>query len=126
MVTIPLAAYAQEEKEQKEDSVTCYLDASCNLKDKPIATFLKPLSHAFTVDIDGVQIDLSILVIWGVILFVIWLRSHNMMLVAIVGVFITIILQTQLPESAVKTGYVLIAFSIGVILFKLFIQKPNS
>ena len=110
-------------QEIEEEPVTCYLDASCNLRNNPIGAFLKPLSHAFTVEIEGQQIDLSILVIWGTILFVVWLRSHNMMLVAVLGVFLTISLQTVLPETAVKTGYVLLAFSIGVILFKLFTKK---
>jgi len=116
-----VSVYAQE-----EEDVTCYLDSTCDISANPISVFFKPLSHAFTVDIEGVEIDLSILAVWGTVLFIIWLRSHNMMLVGIVGIFLTIALQTQLPESALNVGYVLLAFSIGVVLFKLFIQKTSS
>jgi len=102
---------------------TCYLDASCNFGEKPIESILTPISHAFTTSINGVTLDFSILAIWGLILGILYMRTHNPMLVGVVGVFLVVILQSQLPSEGVVIGYILVGVSIGIALYNLVIKK---
>ncbi len=104
---------------------TCYLDATCDIANQPFESFLAPVSHAFTTSINGVTLDFSIFVIWGIVLGIIWFRTHSTSITGIIGIFLVIILQQVLPETAVNIGYLLLAISIGVMLYQLVIKKPK-
>lgn len=101
----------------------CYLDGTCDLTDKPLEKLLLPLSDTFTVSVSGVPYDFTILIVWAMIISIIWLRTHRIELVAIVGLLVASGLSATLPEEATRVGYLLIGLSIAVLLYQLVTER---
>ena len=101
----------------------CYLDGTCNLTDRPLEKLLLPLSDTFTTEINGTPYDFTILIIWALIISVIWLRTHRIELVAIIGLLVASGLSASLPEEATRVGYLLIGLSVAVLLYQLVTER---
>jgi hypothetical protein len=68
--------------------------------------------------------DLAPVAIWGILIGIIWQRSHNMMLVGIIGIAINA--SMILYNPAIRTAWFLLAIAVGVTLFQLVTLRPHG
>ena len=86
----------------------------CGLLDKPFESMLEAYNPIFA--------DLTIAVLWGIIIAVLWMKVQNTALVGIVGLVIAGSVIGLSPESF-RVGLLLVAVSMGIILFQLVQQR---
>ena len=86
----------------------------CGLLDKPFESMLEAYNPIFQ--------DLTIAVLWGIIMAVLWMKVQNTALVGIVGLVIAGSVIGLSPESF-RVGLLLVAVSMGIILFQLVQQR---
>ena len=86
----------------------------CGLLDKPFESMLEAYNPIFQ--------DLTIAVLWGIIMAVLWMKVQNTALVGIVGLVIAGSVVGLSPESC-RVGLLLVAVSMGIILFQLVQQR---
>lgn len=86
----------------------------CGLLDKPFESMLEAYNPIFQ--------DLTIAVLWGIIMAVLWMKVQNTALVGIVGLVIAGSVVGLSPESF-RVGLLLVAVSMGIILFQLVQQR---
>ena len=96
-------------------------DTMCNIFNEPFAAVLKP----FDAVLGTGELGLTIAVIWGIIVGVLWLKTGNLMLVSIVGIVIATSVTGIFPE-AVGIGYLLIGVSLGIVIFQLIRHKIQT
>ncbi len=89
----------------------------CNFYESPFAAVLAPFNSILG--------DLTLVVIWGIILGILWLRTENLMLVSIVGLVISST-AVGLYEPAAGMGLVLVGVSIGITIFQLIRHKIQT
>ena len=90
-----------------------------NFTSNPLGTMLQPFDHIFK--------GMSIVVFWGLLIGILWLRTENPMLCTIIGVVmissysfaVDPTLQSPEFETARHVGIVLIAASVGISVFQL-------
>jgi len=90
----------------------------CGLYDDPWGAMLAPFDAILTVD----GVSYTLMVMYGIILGVLWLKTNNMMLIGIVGVLIAS-LATGINPEALAIGALLFAISIGIVLYQLIQSK---
>ena len=86
----------------------------------PLGTMLLPFDHIFQ--------GMSIVVFWGLLIGILWLRTENPMLVGLIGVCMVSsysyavdpTLQSPEFETARFVGVVLLVISVGISLYQLF------
>ena len=86
----------------------------CGLLESPFESMLEAYNPIFQ--------DLTIAVLWGVIMAVLWMKVQNTALVGIVGLVIagSVI---GLSEESFRVGLLLVAVSMGIILFQIVQQR---
>ncbi len=67
---------------------------------------------------------LSLALLWGGLLTIIWFKTENVMLLGIVGVVVSSTI-TGLSSQAQGIGMLLLAVSIGILLFQLIRQRVS-
>lgn len=76
--------------------------------------------------------DFFFILVWGIILSVIYLRTHNAMLTSLVGIIIgsffagSTAIQGSTIGQSFNIGYILVAVSIGIAMFSLIRSKANN
>lgn len=96
---------------------TCFEQADgtfCDFATDPWNAMLSP--------IDAILGDFTIMVVWGIILGVVWLKTNNTMLVGIIGVLIASMVVGLYPQ-AMAIGALLFAVAIGIVLYQLIQSK---
>ena len=86
----------------------------------PLGTMLQPFDHIFQ--------GMSIVIFWGLLVGILWLRTENPMLVGLIGVTMVSsysyavdpTLQSPEFETARFVGVVLLVISVGISLYQLF------
>ena len=86
----------------------------------PLGTMLQPFDHIFQ--------GMSIVIFWGLLVGILWLRTENPMLVGLIGVTMVSsysyavdpTLQSPEFETARWTGTILLVISVGISLYQLF------
>ena len=86
----------------------------CGMLDAPFESMLEAYDPIFG--------DLTIAVLWGIIMAVLWMKVQNTALVGIVGLVIAGSVVGLSPESF-RVGLLLVAVSMGIILFQLVQQR---
>ena len=86
----------------------------CGLLDAPFEAML----HAY----DGIFGDLTIAVLWGILIAVLWMKVQNTALVGIVGLVLAGSI-VGLSEESLRVGLLLVAVSMGILLFQLVQQR---
>ena len=83
-----------------------------------------PIS-AITMPFEGLMPGFGSLLLWGPIVFVIWLVSKNTMITSATGLIIAVSVVGLNPQ-ALGAGLLLVALSIGIAIFQLFprIKQP--
>ena len=90
---------------------TCYELGTCDFFAHPLDTMLEPFLHVFGA--------YFYIIIWGLLIGILWLRVSNTMVVAVVGVVLAIMIQTQFTTETQTVGYVLMALAIAVALYQI-------
>ena len=86
----------------------------------PLGTMLQPFDHIFQ--------GMSIVIFWGLLVGILWLRTENPMLVGLIGVTMVSsysyavdpTLKSPEFETARFVGVVLLVISVGISLYQLF------
>ena len=101
------------------DNLFCFekIGDLCGIYDKPFEAVLKPFEATLG--------DLTMVVIWGILIGVLWLRTSNLMLVSIVGILVSSSL-TAVYEPARGIGLILVGISVGITLFQLIRHKVQT
>lgn len=68
--------------------------------------------------------DFAPVAIWGLLIAVIWKRSHSMMLTGIIGVLINAAFVFYQPARII--GWLLLAVAAGITLFQLVTLRPHG
>ncbi len=89
----------------------------CNFIDAPLEALVKPFEAIFG--------EWFMVIIWGLILGILWLRTQNIMLVGIVGIIVSTTI-TTFYEPARAIGWFLMAIAIGVTLYQLFVHRVHQ
>lgn len=93
----------------------CWELGTCDLFSHPLDAMLQPWVDNFG--------PLTYVLIWGIILGIIWLRTHHTMLVGSVGVliagFFTIDNLNALNPQILLVGFALLGLSVSVLLYQL-------
>ena len=63
--------------------------------------------------------------IWGILLYIVWAKSQDTRLVAIVGIAVSTMLVSFYPPAK-QIGWFLVAISAGITLYWLFILRPHG
>ena len=92
-------------------------DFMCGAFSSPFAAVLAPLN--------AILGDLTLVIIWGIILGILWLRTENLMLVSIVGLVISST-AVGLYEPAKGMGLLLVGVSVGITIFQLIRHKIQT
>lgn len=90
----------------------------------PCGLLSNPLSFA-TQPFDELMPGFGGLLIWGPVIFAIWMVSKSPMITAVVGLIVATSV-IGLDQDAVGVGVLLMALSIGIAMFQLFprIKRP--
>lgn len=95
----------------------CYELGTCDFFEEPLDTMLEPFLAVFGA--------FFYIIIWGLLIGILWLRVSNTMLVAIVGLVLAVLIQTQFTTETQTVGYVLLALAITVALYQIFVIRTS-
>ena len=98
----------------------CFEQISGNLFcifDNPFTAVMMPL--------ESILGGLTLVVIWGIVLGALWLRTENLALVSIVGLVISAT-ATGLHPEATGMGLLLVGVSMGILIFQLVRHKIQT
>lgn len=76
------------------------------------------------VPLDSQAPGLALAILWGGLLTIIWFKTENVMLLGIVGIVVSATI-TGLSAQAQGIGMLLLAISIGILLFQLIRQRVS-
>lgn len=97
---------------------TCWERGQCAFTDDPFGTMMLPFERIFG--------GLTIVIMWGLMITILWLRTQNPMLIGVVGIAMTAAYMTVAPEASSSEfdgariiGGVLFAVSLGIAIYHL-------
>lgn len=98
----------------------CYEDVSdmCGLLSGNPTDFFS----AILAPLDAQVAGYGLMILWGGILAMLWFKTENIMLMGIVGVIVAATI-TGLSDQAKGIGMMLLAVSIGILLFQMIRQR---
>jgi hypothetical protein len=96
------------------------LDDMCGILSGDPAQMFGSVRQPLESQIEG----FSLVILWGGLLGIIWFKSENIMLLAIVGIFVSATI-VGLSETAKGIGMLLLGISIGILIFQLIRQRVN-
>ena len=98
--------------------ITCWEEGTCNFTDDPFGTMMLPFERIFG--------GLTIIIMWGLLISILWLRTQNPMLIGVVGIAMSAGYMTVAPEplpnefdGARLIGGALFAVSLGISVYHL-------
>lgn len=103
-----------------ERPALCYEDATdmCGLLSGNPADFFEATLAPLDAQVSGY----GLMILWGGILAMIWFKTENIMLLGIVGIIVAATI-TGLSDQAKGIGMLLLAVSIGILLFQMIRQR---
>lgn len=105
-----------------ERPALCYEDPNdmCGL----ISGDPSQLFGAILSPLDSQVAGYGMMILWGGILAMLWFKTENIMLIGIVGVIVAATI-TGLSDQAKGIGMLLLAISIGILLFQMIRQRVS-
>lgn len=99
------------------DDPSCYEKGDCPFFQEPFDTMIIPFSVTFG--------DFTFVVIWGLIIGIIWLRTSHTMLTAVVGISLAVLFTEGggFSDDAKTIGYSLVAFATAILLYQLLVVR---
>lgn len=100
-----------------ERCITCWELGQCAFTQDPLGTMLLPLESIFS--------GLTIVILWGLLISILWVRTQNPMLVSVVGVAMTASYMTVAPQTSSEfdgariIGGTLFAVSLGIGIYHM-------
>lgn len=108
---------------------TCYELGTCDVFASPLDAMLEPFFCSFSFG-EEVQTGEScstgsgqifLVVIWGLIIGVIWLRTSSTMMTGVVGIGIATIF--TFSEKTIFIGITLLILAVGIVIYQLYKQR---
>jgi hypothetical protein len=98
--------------------ITCWEKGTCDFTADPFGVMMLPFERIFG--------GLTIVIMWGLLVSILWLRTQNPMLIGVVGIAMTAGYMTVAPEApsnefdgARLIGGALFAVSLGISIYHL-------
>lgn len=98
--------------------ITCWEQGTCDFTGDPFGTMMLPFERIFG--------GLTIVIMWGLMISILWLRTQNPMLIGVVGIAMTAGYMSVAPEplanefdGARLIGGALFAVSLGIAIYHL-------
>jgi len=88
----------------------------CGFLDNPMGAIMVPF--------DAVIPGFGVLMLYGPIVFAIWMTTKSTAITGVVGILIAVTVAGIHPQ-AIGLGLMLVAVSFGIMIFQLFIQVKN-
>lgn len=113
-LTIPISAQAAR------DPQYCFEDSSdlCGLSSGDPTTVFAGILDPLETQVPG----FSMIILWGGIMAIIWFKTENIMLLGIIGVFVSATI-TGISSTAQGIGLALFGVSIGILIFQMVRQR---
>jgi len=102
---------------QGPSNPTCMESGTCDFFSDVFGSMLLPYKNSLG--------DFVYPIVWGLIIFIIWMRAENPMIPAIVGVTLAVFMQGLFTDQARLVGYGLLALAIAVALFQIVVLRPH-
>jgi len=101
----------------------CYedFDDMCGLLSTNPADVFGAILQPLEVQVPG----FSLVILWGGILAILWFKTENIMLLGIAGILVSSTI-TGLSSNAQGIGMLLLAVSIGLLLFQMIRQRVTT
>lgn len=93
----------------------CYELGTCDLFANPLDAMLEPFF--------GAMGQFFLVIMWGLIIGIIWLRTSNTMLTGVVGIGIASIF--VFSEETLLVGVLLLGAAVGMVVYQLYTQRLN-
>lgn len=88
----------------------------CGILDNPLSAILAPF--------DAVVPGFGVLLLWGPIVFAIWMATKSTAITSVIGILIAVSVAGLHPQ-AVGIGLALVVVSFGIMIFQLFPRIKN-
>lgn len=105
----------------------CFELGTCDLFGAPFDAMMKPFDAVFQ--------GFTLVIVWGIIIGILWLRVSNPMMVAVVGVALAALFARPdptnpsvllgFPESAQAIGWGLLILAIGVAFYQIIVVRVH-
>lgn len=92
----------------------------CGLASGDIATMFGGIMDPLESQVPG----FSMVIFWGGLLAIVWFKTENIMLLAIVGVFVNATI-ASISETAQGIGLLMLGVANGILLFQLVRQRVS-
>jgi len=92
-------------------------ETMCGVFENPFSAVMMPFQNVLG--------DLTLVIVWGAILGILWLKTENLALCSIVGILISSTV-TGLYEPAQGIGLLLVGVSVGILVFQLIRHKVQT
>lgn len=96
---------------------SCWEVGSCSFASDPLSTMILPFESIFA--------GLSFVIFWGLILSILWLRTHNPLMVGMIGTVMSSAFiagggaVTPEMDKALTVGGILLMLSLGIALYQI-------
>ena len=102
------------------DPQYCFEDVTnlCGVASGDPATLFSGILNPLETQVPG----FSMVILWGGIMAIIWFKTENIMLLGIVGVFVSATI-TGISSTAQGIGLSLLGISIGILIFQMVRQR---
>ena len=117
---------ATDLNEDRRDDVTgkplckCFETGTCDVFASPLDAMLEPFFAAFSFGGDETG-QFFLIVIWGLIIGVIWLRTSSTMMTGVIGIGIATLF--TFSEKTLFVGITLLILAIGIVIYQLYKQR---
>lgn len=98
----------------------CFELGTCDVFASPLDAMLEPFFAAFSFGGDDTG-QFFLIVIWGLIIGVIWLRTSSTMMTGVIGIGIATLF--TFSEKTLFVGITLLILAIGIVIYQLYKQR---
>jgi len=98
----------------------CFELGTCDVFASPLDAMLEPFFAAFSFGGDDTG-QFFLIVIWGLIIGVIWLRTSSTMMTGVIGIGIATLF--TFSEKTIFVGITLLILAIGIVIYQLYKQR---
>lgn len=116
LLPVPQLAFAPNSSETAPDAPpnpACFELGTCDLFSSPLDVMIEPFINIFG--------EFFFVIVWGIIIGVIWLRTNNTMLTGVVGIGVASVLAFN--ERTIVVGVILLGAAVSIVVFQLYTQR---
>jgi len=105
----------------------CFELGTCDIFANPLDAMLEPFFCAFSFEQESGEScatgtgQFFLIIMWGIIIGVIWLRTSSTMITGVVGIGIATLFTFN--EKTILVGIVLLGAAIGIVVYQLYKQR---